>query len=281
MNQMAPTLRARLLSRLDHFVAPPGASGERQIAGRLFCYCALERERLASLVTDAPILGIVLRGTKEVWSGSFSEVLPSGTVFALPAGMTFDVVNIPDERGLYESLILRVERLPTEIRPQAAPRRMDRLSVRLTPDLVESLVHTAAAIETGHEAVGRVRLIELLMLLAEDTAGRMVLAGDAAERAAWLIASTPERAWTVPALAAELGMAPSSLRRQLDRLGRPFRTLLAEARMQAARRELRDGASVTEAAVAAGYASRSHFTRAYRQAFGTTPGADARARSGA
>ncbi|WP_162784649.1 helix-turn-helix transcriptional regulator [Paracoccus suum] len=265
-----------MLARLDHFVVTSGATGEQRIAGRLFCYCALERERLASVTPETPLLGIVLRGTKEVWTGTFNEVLPAGTVFALPGGAPVDVVNIPDARGLYESLILSIENLPAPIQPIAGPRRIERLAIRLTAELVETLVHTAAAIGNNHAAVGKVRLTELLMLLAEDSAGQILLAGDIAQRAQWLIAAQPDAHWTVAQLARELGMGASSLRRALDRLGRPFRKILAEARMQAARRTLADGASVTEAAVAAGYASRSHFTRAYRQAFGATPGADAR-----
>lgn len=272
MNQMAPDLRAELLTRLDHFVAPPGITGEHRIAGRLFCYCALQRERLASVTPDKPLVGVVLRGTKEVWAGAFSEVLPAGTVFALPGGVPVDVVNIPDDRGLYESLILSIDRLPADIQPLAAPHRIERVSLRLTPDLVEAVVHTSAAIGSNHEAVGRARLTELLTLLAEDPAGRLVLSGNAAERARWLISAAPERDWRVEDLARALGMGASSLRRALTDLGQPFRALLADARMQVARRVLDQGATVTEAAGAAGYTSRSHFTRAFRRAFGTTPG---------
>ena len=68
-------------------------------------------------------------------------------------------------------------------------------------------------------------------------------------------------------------MCASSLRRELDRLGRPFRSLVAESRMQAARRVLEAGGDTAAAMAAAGYRSRSHFTRAFRQAHGRTPGA--------
>lgn len=270
---MLNDLRADLLARLDEFAAPRGTMGEQRLAGRLFCYCALERERLASIKPEGGLLGVVLRGKKEVWYGAFSETLGPGAVFALPRGMPMDVVNIPDDRGRYISLVLQIDRLPTGIPPQPAPRRIDQVSVCLTPDLVEAIAHTAAAIRNPQgERIGLLRLTELLTLLADDPAGRLILAGNVAERARWLIGSDPARDWQVGDLAREMGMGASSLRRTLGSLGQPFRGLLAEARMQAARKVLDEGADVAAAAEAAGYRSRSHFTRAYRRAFGMTPG---------
>lgn len=274
MNQMLSDLRPRLLARLDHFAAPPGLTGEHQIADRLFCYCALRRERIASIVPGAAILGIVLRGRKEIWCGTFSEVLTPGTAFALPKGMPVDVVNIPDDRGLYESLVLQIDQLPPDVAPCAAPSRIERVSVALTPAIVEAIAHTAAALGTARSAtIAKLRLGELLTLLSDDPAGRLLLAGDAAERARWLIDAEPDRDWQVGDLARALGMGASSLRRELDRLGRPFRSLVAESRMQAARRVLEAGGDTAAAMAAAGYRSRSHFTRAFRQAHGRTPGA--------
>lgn len=273
MNQMIHDLRTELLARLGGFAAPPGVTGEHAVAERLFCYCALHRERLASIVPAGALLGVVLRGQKEVWRGSFSEALNPGTVFCLPRGMPIDVVNIPDDRGVYESLVLQIDRLPPGVAPQPAPRRIERLSVTLTPDLVESIVHTASAIRSARgETVGMLRLAELLTLLSDDPAGRLLMAGDAAERAAWLIAAQPDHDWRVEEVARALGMGASTLRRSLDGLGRPFRSLLTEVRMDAARGALAQGADVAGAASAAGYRSRSQFTRAYRMAFGETPG---------
>lgn len=273
MNRMLHDLRVDLLARLDEFAAPRGITGEQRLARRLFCYCALERERLASIRPEGGLLGVVLRGKKEVWYGAFSEMLGPGAVFALPRGLPMDVVNIPDDRGRYISLVLQIDRLPAGIAPQPAPRRIDRVSVGLTPDLVEAIAHTAAAIRSPQsQRVGLLRLTELLTLLADDPAGRLILAGDVAERARWLIGSDPARNWQVGDLAREMGMGASSLRRALGNLGQPFRSLLAEARMQAARKVLDEGKDVATATEAAGYRSRSHFTRAYRRAFSVTPG---------
>jgi AraC-like DNA-binding protein len=46
---------------------------------------------------------------------------------------------------------------------------------------------------------------------------------------------------------------------------------LRQTRMDAAQRALASGAAIALAAEAAGYASRSHFARHFRSAFGTTP----------
>jgi len=56
----------------------------------------------------------------------------------------------------------------------------------------------------------------------------------------------------------------------------PFAWLLQQ-RTEAARRLIRQGAALTEAAAAAGFADQSHMTRAFVQHFGFTPGAWRRA----
>jgi len=58
-------LRRRLLARLEGFRAPAG-SGVHSHARNLFSYCALKRERLAAIKLPHPLIGIVLRGRKEV-----------------------------------------------------------------------------------------------------------------------------------------------------------------------------------------------------------------------
>lgn len=277
MNIVTPDLKAQLLARLRPFVTPVATPGEHGLPGRLFSYCALTRERLAAVTPEKPILGVVLRGAKEVWHGDRAEVLTPGTLFALPAGIPVDVVNIPDPRsGVYESLVLCITQRPAGIAPQPLSGRLPCFTVGLTPDLVEALAHAATDIADARraEAVKDHRIAELLTLLADDPAGRLVLAADLPERAAWLLASDPSHPWTVAELARRLAVGASTLRRELDAAGRPFRSLLAEARMQAAQDALHAGASLTEAALAAGYASRSHFNRAYRSVHGRDPAED-------
>jgi AraC-like DNA-binding protein len=91
------------------------------------------------------------------------------------------------------------------------------------------------------------------------------------DEVAWLIASAPTQDWTVERVAKEVGLGASSLRRRLAAEGTSFRTILRRERLRAGQSALAAGASSVTAAEAAGYVSRSHFARRYRESFGTTP----------
>lgn len=277
MNMNSPDLRATLLSRLRPFFSPGTKEGTHEFSGQLFSYCTLHQENLKEIVLTDPVLGIVLRGAKEVWYGGRTQLFTHGMVFAFPRGISLDVVNLPDERiGIYESLCLPIPELPPGIRPRAMSRNVARFDVALTPDLVEAIAHAATAVAdpSQGEALARLRLTELLLLLDADPVGQILTSGDLVERARWLIAARPDHDWRVTGLAQELAVGASTLRRKLGAAGYPFRKLVADARMQAARQAIRGGADVSQAASVAGYQSRSHFTHAYRRSHGVTPGAD-------
>jgi AraC-like DNA-binding protein len=73
-------------------------------------------------------------------------------------------------------------------------------------------------------------------------------------------------------LARMVGMSPFHFSRIFRALtGVPPHRYLLEARMQYARALLREGASVTQAAMAAGYDDFSHFSRTFRRCFGHPP----------
>ena len=275
MNIAVPDLKSRLLARLQMFSGHNACSSANvPCDGQMFAYCALQRERIASVVSDTPIIGIVLRGQKEVWRADTAEVLTPGTVFAFPRGVPLDIVNVPDMRsGIYESLVLPITGLPPGIAPLAPARRAQGFAVTLTPDLVEAICHAATTIadRTHGEALRQHRIAEMLTLLAADPAGRHLLAGDLSERAAWIVAHDPAHPWSVDELAQKMGVGASTLRRGLTREGKPFRRLLTDVRMHAAQNALRQGASITEAAIAAGYVSRAHFNNAYRTYYGHPP----------
>lgn len=56
-----------------------------------------------------------------------------------------------------------------------------------------------------------------------------------------------------------------------DIIGIPMRRFVLWARLRAAVTVARDGGTLTEAAAMAGFADAAHFTRVFREAFGTTP----------
>jgi len=277
-------LRRQLLDRLRPLATVPGRPrkdpGMHMFGRQIFTYCCFRTERLAQVTIARPLIGIVLSGAKEFWLGDAGRRFTAGEVFILPGGATLDVVNLPDERhGLYESLLVEVPSLPPSIARLSgslpAPREEFDIRVTLTPDLVDALAHAATTLATSDQAaiLGEHRLAEVLLLLRADPAARPLFEVSLGDRIRWMVAADPQRRWTAEALARRLAMGASTLRRRLTAEGTPLRDVLAGARMQVAQELLLRGTgNVTAAAEAAGYSSRSHFTRRFRAVYGSAPG---------
>lgn len=280
-------LRALLLSRLAVLRAPAGVHGSvphgTDSGVRVFGYCVQERERIARSRMEHPAVVVVLSGTKEVWRGDVAQTFAAGVPFVIPAGMDFDLVNNPDPAsGRYESICITVDdalrqTLRVNLRPvPVAGAITDRLDVDLTPALVEAYGHAASAL-TGLGVVvaatlARYRVLEILLLLAETPVAGMLTAVGRREQVEAIICADPGHAWQVGEVAAKLGIGASTLRRQLDSAGTSFREALLSVRMTTAGALLgSSGYSVMQAAQAAGYASRSHFSRHVQAAHGKTP----------
>lgn len=273
-------LRNELASRLREGLSRfrlEGVTGMSEHAPGLFSYCALERERLACVRLDQPLIGIVLSGAKEVWLGDVSERFSAGTAFVLPAAVDLEIVNEPDGRThLYQSLILPVE---PDMLPQVGPGEtarvpsQDTFVVPLTPGRVQALLHAADAIDAGPaEAVLRTaRLHELLALLHDAPAARPLFDVTLAERVARLVRAELDRRWTAADIATRLALSESTLRRRLAGEGQALSAILRRERMGVARRLIAQGAASGAAGLAVGYASRAHFARAFRATFGVNP----------
>jgi AraC-like DNA-binding protein len=95
-----------------------------------------------------------------------------------------------------------------------------------------------------------------------------------------LIHQSPNLAWTVQELAARVAMSRSAFAARFTRLvGEPPLHYVARWRMQKARNLLRDGrATIGEVAEAVGYESEAAFSKAFKRAVGTAPGAYRRAK---
>jgi AraC-like DNA-binding protein len=295
MEQIRPPdrLRRLLLDRLRPLATAPGRPRKdpgMHVHGRqIFTYCCFATERFAQVTIARPLIGIVLSGAKEFWLGDTGRRFAAGDVFVLPGGATVDVVNLPDERsGLYESLLVEVPNLPASVArlpdlPPVSSRQEFEIGVTLTADLVDALAHAATTLATSDHAaiLGEHRLAEVLMLLRTDPAARALFEVSLGDRIGWMVAAEPSRRWTADEIAERLGIGASTLRRRLTEAGTPLRAVLASARMQIAQGMLARGeASVTSAAEAAGYSSRSHFNRRFRSVFGSAPGKHRARRAG-
>jgi len=280
-------LRILLLSRLAGLCAPAGTHGTvphgADSGVRIFGYCIQERERIARARLEHPAVVVVLSGTKEVWRGDVAQTFAAGVPFVIPAGMDFDLVNNPDPvTGQYESICITVDEtlryaLRSNIRglPVAAS-VPDRLDVDLTPGLVEAYSHAASALTGLGVAVAatlaRYRVLEILLLLSETHVAGMLVVVGRKEQVEAIISADPSHAWQANEIARTLGIGTSTLRRQLNGAGTSFREVLLSVRMATAGILLgSSGYSVTQASQAAGYASRSHFSRRVQAVHGKTP----------
>jgi AraC-like DNA-binding protein len=80
--------------------------------------------------------------------------------------------------------------------------------------------------------------------------------------------------WTLQRMARRAGMSRTRFVNHFrERLGTPPGQFVTDWRMAVARRALRDGASVSNAADQAGYASEAGFSRAFKRHAGVSPGA--------
>jgi AraC-like DNA-binding protein len=295
MNQISPPdrLRRSLLDRLRPLATEDGrprkVQGMHPRGQQIFSYCCFTTERLAQFTIAKPVIGIVLSGVKEFWLGDDGRRFAAGDVFVLPGGATLDVVNLPDERsGLYETLIVEVATLPPSVARLPFPaRRAARpdfdVGITLTPELVNALAHAATTLATSEHATALAehRLAEVLMLLRDDPAARALFDAPFADRVRWIVAAEPARRWTAAEIGRRLAIGASTLRRRLGSEGTSLRAVLASARMEIAEAMLARGeANVTAAAEAAGYTSRSHFTRRFRKAYGAAPGEHRTRRAG-
>jgi AraC-like DNA-binding protein len=279
VTQRFPDFSRRLLDRLRPMVAGKLKPGMNAYAEQLFIYCCFDREKVKALELDCPMVCIVLHGQKEVWLGDRTQVFPAGSVFVLPGGVPLDAVNIPDEaNGLYVALRLDVPSLPEGIPPLSTAERLKggeagSFGLPLSEDLVEALCHAAATIADGTigETIKRLRMTEVLALLRPLPEARLLFRQSLSEEIAWLIATAPSEPWSVAEVAEQLGIGASTLRRRLSSEGASFRAILRRERLKAGQNAISSGASSIAAAEAAGYASRSHFSRRFRETFGTSP----------
>ncbi|MBL8563536.1 MAG: helix-turn-helix transcriptional regulator [Gemmobacter sp.] len=268
-----PALAHALLERLRPF-RRTDLSGMAPHGPGLFSYCALTRERLASVRLPHPLLAVVLSGRKEIWRGLDQHCLGPGTLFALPAHVDMEIVNDPDPRsGVYQSLILEVTPEMWGVLPAPPAKSAMGPALPLSPALVEALLHAASAICAGPSAgpIRQARLAELLALLHPVPEASVLFDLPLAARIAQMVRARPELEWQADAVARALGLSPSTLRRRLRAGGESFAALLRRERMAVAARLLAQGLPSGMVAGAVGYASRAHFARAYRAEQGQNP----------
>lgn len=215
--------------------------------------------------------------------GARLTMLP-GTVAALdsrrPYGIDFDrpfeqvVLKVPTG-ALRERLGGRAPRLARPPDAQAL------LGARLLAPLVDAML--APEPPADGERLARLIVDLLAMTLAPDAAGTLQrversVADTRIERArAHVLERLHDPDLSVASVAAHQGVSARLLQRLFAERGLTLSRMILEARLDACHAALRDPAqrsrSVLAIAVAHGFSDPSHFARAFRERFGTTPSA--------
>jgi AraC-like DNA-binding protein len=113
---------------------------------------------------------------------------------------------------------------------------------------------------------------DILDLVAFGAQRARVSMDERVARAVASLQSDPFEPISVADVAATAGLSPSRFQHLFTQeVGVPFRRYRGWHRLRAAIREAAQGASLTAAAHAAGFADQAHFSRAFRAAFGAPP----------
>lgn len=279
----AQALATRLLSLVERDTRDRGPGREPPF---ISAFVSRQRETIAPFATPTTGLVVVVQGRKHVQWGSETSTYGAGDAFLLPAGSHIDVVNEPDEaNGTYRALFLRFSRdlviEAARLWPEFVGPSCGGGAVTLGSELCSAIRHAGEALDGASRRVVEHRLLEVILILAEQGAMRLApkyVDSAVTDALRLLVRHKLDREWTGAVVAASFGMSEATLRRRLRSEGQSLRGLLLAERMRAAQVLLRDrDAEVAEAIAATGYASRSHFARHFRRAFGISP-AEARSR---
>jgi AraC-like DNA-binding protein len=258
--------------------------GPEACAARLVCpadlpgltLCLIHKSALAQPrhAHDSFIVGVVTAGVRRIETARGKVLVRAGEVFALPPGLAH---LCAPEHGLcsYLAFSLEASALPERLRNST---RMP-LCIEDT-ELTRALLHLAEACETQ---AGRLERQSLLACVLERL-GDQAKPGGArrgAEEANWaqavrkamdIIEADAEQALSLPELATACGADMYALHRAFTRLvGLPPHAFQTHRRLRRAKALLRAGASLTDAALAAGFCDQSHMHRHFTRLVGFTP----------
>jgi AraC-like DNA-binding protein len=181
-----------------------------------------------------------------------AAIVPSGEVHDVESGgAPIGIVLVEPSGRLGRRLDADARRSPT---PARGP----------SPDLALPATNDAATVvEWGRSLVAGI--------VGDDPS-----AGDdvrvEARRASRFIDAHLDRTPLLDDVARHVGLSARQLRRSFaDEIGMPYRRYVLWRRLRCALLAVRDGADLTTAAAAAGFADSAHFSRTFRRTFGLTP----------
>jgi AraC family transcriptional regulator len=193
------------------------------------------------------------------------------TMFAFSLGAARDVVRLYDPAALDGANLFRVAHAPVSAATIARYRAMraalhgnglETLGIE-----EEGLALLAEALRAGYEAQGTASLVAREGTWRERR--------ELVERTRQALVSGPEERWSLTRLARRVYSSPFHLTRVFrQHTGMPVHRFLVQLRLVLALERLDQGErDLTMLALSLGFSSHSHFTSAFRRAFGVPPSA--------
>jgi len=256
--------------------------------------CKPEVSDIEAMVYD-PVFCLILQGRKETWIGEQFAGLGPGDALLVSHDLPVQSrITLASPQTPYLAVILTLDlglvrglyaQLADVSLPETAGRSL--AASRAEPTLVQSMERYLELGERPLDArvLGPAILREIHYRLVMSPAGamlrRLLVVDSHASRVAKAILRLRRdyRApLTLPELAKTAGMSATSFHQHFKAVtGTTPLQYQKDLRLIAARALLAErGRSVTEAALATGYESPTHFSRDYRRKFGTPPGRDSR-----
>jgi AraC-like DNA-binding protein len=259
------------MERQIHSRALIGSSAQLKLC------CKADLRRVA---VDYPSLALVLRGQKSMsWAGGQLQLGP-GEFFAMPGGKIYDVVNIPDAEGLYESqMILFSNEILSpffeqrqDLAPLTAPLKLGLGSHDFRDSYLNALDLIKGSLDLPLPVTAS-RVTELLTWIGLSGVRFVpVVPLTAVDQVKSLIQKSLDRDWKAPILAESMACSEATLRRYLAKEGTSFSEILLECRLNNGLNQvMATNLPIEQIAQANGYESPSRFAMLFRKRFGVTP----------
>lgn len=237
-------------------------------------------------VHDAACLAVITRGALRIRARGGEFVARPGDVFAANADVLHAGWPIDDAGWSLRTVYVDIDRLRTVLTGETT-RGTGTLCGPFVQD-PELWCRLVAAHECSEGAASGLRRDEALMAFTDRLFARYVRparlddrvcpAPQAVRLAREFLDARVDTRVSLRDLAAVSGLPPSRLLRAFARaVGLSPHAYQRQARLRHATALIRGGTSISDAALAAGFADQAHFTRLFRQTMGIPPGAYQRA----
>jgi AraC family transcriptional regulator len=253
-------------------------AGSRYRLGEFTCPAGVERWRRTNWIGDEPHVVFPRTAVRIIAAGAEPHVCTANDVLVYAADTHYrrELVSADGDRCVYVAVSLPLaDELGLPLRPRSTPLRHGPCPARRYA--------LAQSIRSAARRVARdpLRLDEAVLSLLDAVAVtswtvspmRRRAHRAAVEEVQRLVATAPDRAWTLAELAARVHYSPYFLARLFRRLtGYSIAGYRQQLRLRLSLEQaLTPAADLSAIAAGYGFSSHSHYTRAFRQAFGCTP----------